>query len=429
MAASEVTGALYQISLRQLSKLSLEDLKSLGAAEGRQLAEGAWDHLTHLSVMRCDVTAAAVRVLLSAPWAQQLKHLHLPQNRLGDTGLLLIAQAKLPQLQHLDLQENRLGTPAAAWCLQQLDLPQLTHLNLSRNRIRESGLAGLCRANLPQLRHLNVNETFTLADSLYGLELLARGPWLELEEVAFREEEEFVYEDLAEPEGSTAELEAAVPAEEVSARTSSLRWPPSLSKLTKLDIGGCRDLGVEPINMLTSLRLSTLQHLNFDGVIFTKESFPRLAAALFPDLQLVEIVIAEEAGGAGDIRELDLILALGKGSVWSSEVLVKSLSGDYTIGQIRKMTEGDVSMLQEALEAHRAAWAQDRADDASAEPPPDDEEVRRATALLRSVFDAGGEAARLERMIADIQSAAAKGSHQVVTSEDETEGESGSWGF
>jgi hypothetical protein len=412
------------MSLRHLCRLSLRSLYSLDAAESKQLVKGAWDHLTHLSVTQCDLDAAAVRVLLSAPWAQQLKHLHLPQNSLGDTGLLHIAQAKLPQLQYLDLKENRLGTPAAAWCLQQLDLPQLTHLNLSRNRMGGSGLAGLCLANLPDLRHIDVSQTFSLADNLSGLELLARGPWNQLEELTFVEAEEPDSEDLPEPEGSTAELEAAVPAEEVSARTSLLRLPPSLSKLTKLDIGGSRDMEVEAMNTLTGLRLTTLQHLSCDGVIFNKAAFLHLAAASFPALQCVDLCLDEELDyGDEELTELDLILALGKGSVWSSEVLVKSLSGDYTIGQMQKMAEGDVSMLQEALEGHRAFWAQDRAEEAAAAPPPAvdmDPLVCETISIFQSCVVAWGAqtAARLEQLIADLQRVAARGSNR-VSSEDE----------
>jgi hypothetical protein len=419
------------VSLRHLRKLSLECLNSLDAAESRQLAEGAWEHLTSLTVSWCDLTAAAVQVLLSAPWAQQLKHLHLPKNRLGDTGLLYIAQAKLPQLQHLDLQENRLGTHATAWCLQQLNLPQLTHLNLSLNRIGEYGLAGLCLANLPQLRHLNVSETFTPHDSLDGLELLARGPWLQLEELAFREEEECVYGDLDESEGSTAVLEAAVPAEQVCARTSSLRLPPSLSKLTKLDIGGSRGMSLEAVNVFTGLGLTTLQQLNCNGAAFTKDSLPRLTAAPFPNLQLFEVRVYEEADGdvdlmLEDLRQSDLILALGKGSAWSGKVLVETSMGSYSIREIRKMAAGDVSILQEALDIYRAPWAQDPADEAGAAPPPAvdmnqevppaavdiNQEACSLSSVLQCLISYSGDVygERLKRLIADLQKAAAEGS-------------------
>jgi hypothetical protein len=420
LQASEVTCALSQMALRHLKKLFLGGLGSLDAAESRQLAEAAWEHLTHLKVSRCELTAAAVKVLLSAPWAQQLEYLHLPENRLGDTGLLHIAQAKLPQLQHLDLKNNRLGTHAAAWCLQQLDLPQLTHLDLSLNRIQESGLAGLCLANLPELRCLNVSETETSHESLLGLELLARGPWLQLEELAFKEEFEIAYDDLAEPECSTAELEAALPAEVVAARTSSLRLPPSLPNLTKLDIGGSRVMYAEDVDMLTSLGFSKLQHLSCDGGLFTEASITRLAAAPFPELQLFEACIDEYGG---DVTELDLILTLGKGSVWSSEVLVETLSGSHTIGQMRKMAEGDVSMLQEDLEAFRVEWAQAKADAAAAPDVGTDQEVLRVSNMLQFVIDlkGGQRADRLEHLIADLQEVAAKGSNQVAASEDESD--------
>jgi hypothetical protein len=358
------------MSFRQLAELELARLDCLDTAACRQLAQGRLGSLRDLNICHCELTAAAVGELLSAPWAQQLRVLCLSNNPLGDSGLLQIARANLSQLQHLDLEDTHLGTDKAAWCLQQLNLPQLTYLDLNSNYIGfELGLAGLSLAQLPQLRHLNVGCNGTSRDTLAELELLARGPWLHLEELRFEEREQELYPSRCPSYGNGPGLEAAASLREMSARISSLRQPPSLPSLTELHLGSLsecgwgmgREMGLEAVNTLTGLGLFKLQRLNCSNASFTKESLACLAAAPFPDLQHVDLQQNFE-GDAWDIREyayeqLDVVLGLGKAAVWSGDVVVGSFMGELSLGQLRKLAKGDLSVLQQAQEAceHRMA--------------------------------------------------------------------------
>jgi uncharacterized protein (TIGR02996 family) len=234
LAASAALAWLHGLRLGDDSRCNKDALTAI-------LASPHLTRLTRLALCSCNVSLAALRVLLKAPVLASLRRLELRGNeQLGDWGAELLAQSPgLANLTHLDLVSTALGADGARALAASENLGRLECLELGwdlgwGNRVTGAGVQALVTS--PHLRSL---KSLPLKNNPIGDEgAIALAGWPGLRYLTDL--------DLGScqigPKGAAA-----------------LAASPHLGRLVSLDLGGRNRIGKEGARALA--RCERLEHL------------------------------------------------------------------------------------------------------------------------------------------------------------------------